>query len=45
LVNHTRQPQNVALLFPAREHLTGQTLRGALELAPYAVAVLTETAR
>ena len=45
VINHTRQPQSVALPFPAREHLTGQTLRGALELAPYAVAVLTETTR
>jgi hypothetical protein len=44
VVNHERVEQLVRLPWPAREHLSGQSLVDELRLAPYDVAVLTPSA-
>jgi beta-galactosidase len=44
LINHEREEQIMALPWPAREHLAGQSLVGELTLGPYGVAVLTRSA-
>jgi beta-galactosidase len=41
VINHTRLPQTVQLPWPAREHLSSQTVAGELVLDPYGVAVLS----
>ncbi|TEU21754.1 MAG: beta-galactosidase [Anaerolineales bacterium] len=41
VINHTRAKQFVRLPWPAREHLSGQSVEGKLKLASYGVAVLT----
>jgi len=41
VINHERAEQLVQLPWPAREHLSGQTVLDELRLAPYGVAVLT----
>ncbi len=44
LINHEREEQMISLPWPAREHLSGQSLAGELTLGPYDVAVLTRSA-
>jgi beta-galactosidase len=41
IINHTRAEQLVRLPWQAHEHLSGQSVQGELELAPYEVAILT----
>lgn len=43
IINHERAEQLVGLPWPAREHLSGQSVVGELKLAPYGVAVLTQS--
>ncbi len=42
VINHERAEQIVRLPWPAREHLSGQSLADELALEPYGVAVLTQ---
>lgn len=44
LVNHTAQAQEVALPWPALDHLTGDTTSTTLQLSGYQTAVLTQVA-
>ena len=44
VINHERAEQLVQLPWQAREHLSGQSVKGELKLAPYGVAVLTPLA-
>jgi beta-galactosidase len=44
VINHERAEQFVPLPWPAREHLSGQSVGEELRLAPYGVAVLTRLA-
>ncbi|MBM4464494.1 MAG: beta-galactosidase [Chloroflexi bacterium] len=43
-INHERAEQLMRLPWPAREHLSGQSVGEELRLAPYGVAVLTRLA-
>ncbi len=44
IVNHEWAEQPVVLPWPAHEHLSGQSVRNELRLAPYGVAILTRSA-
>jgi hypothetical protein len=44
VINHEREEQLVQLPWPAREHLSGQSVADELKLAPYDVAILTRSA-
>lgn len=41
IINHTNAEQVINLPWPAREHLSGFTIKGEVRLAPYGVIVLT----
>jgi len=43
VINHTTTEQGINLPWPAREHLSGFTIKGDVRLAPYGVIVLTRT--
>jgi len=44
VINHERAEQLVRLPWPAREHLSGRSVKDELKLAPYGVAILTPLA-
>ena len=44
VINHTTTEQDVALPWPAHEHLTGQAVQGSTKLAAYGVMILTKSA-
>jgi len=41
VINHTAAERNLSLVWPALEHLTGQTVQNELILMPYGIAILT----
>jgi beta-galactosidase len=43
VINHEPEAKSIVLPWPAHEHLSGQSLTGDLNLAPYGVAILTES--
>jgi beta-galactosidase len=44
IINHKRAEEFVRLPWPAREHLSGQSVKDELKLASYGVAILTPLA-
>jgi beta-galactosidase len=43
VINHKNQEESFALPWPAMDHMSWQTVEGYLHLAPYGVAILTQS--